>query len=99
MGDGLWLHTRRKSHRGLGLRRLQPPRGRRASGKIRPRDRSAATWPAIVAKNLVAAGLARRAEVWQLAYAIGVAEKTQCFGLWSTLLFETGIIRHACYCR
>jgi S-adenosylmethionine synthetase len=36
-------------------------------------DRSPPTWPAIIAKNLVAAGLAGRCEV-QLAYAIGVAD-------------------------
>jgi S-adenosylmethionine synthetase len=50
-------------------------------------DRSACYMARYVAKNLVAAGLARRAEV-QLAYAIGVAEPVSVM----VDTFETGII-------
>jgi S-adenosylmethionine synthetase len=50
-------------------------------------DRSACYMARYVAKNLVAAGLARRAEV-QLAYAIGVAEPVSVM----VDTFETGVI-------
>jgi S-adenosylmethionine synthetase len=50
-------------------------------------DRSACYMARYVAKNLVAAGLARRAEV-QLAYAIGVAEPVSVM----VDTFETGLI-------
>jgi S-adenosylmethionine synthetase len=50
-------------------------------------DRSACYMARYVAKNLVAAGLARRAEV-QLAYAIGVAEPVSVM----VDTFETGIV-------
>ena len=43
-------------------------------------DRSAAYMARYVAKNIVAAGLARRCEV-QLAYAIGVAEPSPCWSI------------------
>src|SRR5262249_36985528 len=69
-----WRHRadRKKDHRGH-LRRSGPPRRRRAVGKDPSKvDRSAAYAARHVAKNVVAAGLADRAEL-QVAYAIGMA--------------------------
>jgi S-adenosylmethionine synthetase len=64
---------RPQDHRGH-LRRHGPSRRRRLQGKDPTKvDRSAAYMARYIAKNIVAAGLADRAEV-QLAYAIGVAE-------------------------
>ena len=65
---------RPEDHRGH-LRRLAPPTAAAAfSGKDPTKvDRSAAYAARWVAKNMVAAGLARKCQV-QLAYAIGVAQ-------------------------
>ena len=63
------------------LRRHGPPRRRRvlAARTRRKVDRSAAYAARYVAKNIVAAGLADRAEV-QVAYAIGVAHPVSVHG-------------------
>jgi len=72
---GPWAMRRDRAQNYCGqLRRLQPSRWRRifrqGSSKV---DRSACYMARYIAKNIVSAGLARKAEV-QLAYAIGVAE-------------------------
>ena len=71
-GGGFRPH-RPEDHRGY-LRRQRPHGGGCFSGKDPTKvDRSAAYAARYVAKNIVAAGLARRCQV-QLAYAIGVAQ-------------------------
>ncbi len=57
-------------------------------------DRSAAYAARYAAKNIVAAGIARRCEV-ALSYAIGVAEPTSI----NVDLFDTGVVDHEALCR
>ncbi len=57
-------------------------------------DRSAAYAARYAAKNIVAAGIARRCEV-ALSYAIGVAEPTSI----NVDLFDTGSVDHELLCR
>ena len=71
-GAGRLRPDRPQDHR-RHLRRQRPHGGGAFSGRADEGDRSAAYAARYVAKNIVAAGLARRCLV-QLAYAIGVAE-------------------------
>lgn len=57
-------------------------------------DRSASYYARYVAKNVVAAGLARRCEI-QIAYAIGVAKPISVY----VDTFGTGVISDAAICR